>query len=222
MNYWDVVANRTRQHTAAEYEAVAYRLVSEQVLYYIDRHSRTAYWMVSQYERDFSAALEPIGINIEVNRRLRYVYAIPRHAKAGAVSIGQTVLALVLRAIYDEAIRAGQVTDDGEVVCDLIELEEKYRLLSGRELPTKAKLDQLFATMKRWGLARRDDETPSFEDSADDEAALQPYSVVIRPGIVDVLGETAISRLALFKAAARDMVPDAEDDNDDEAEETAK
>ena len=52
--YWESLASRTDgQHTSEELEMAAYRLAVEQVLYYADRHSRTAYWMVERYERDF-------------------------------------------------------------------------------------------------------------------------------------------------------------------------
>lgn len=197
--YWESLASRTDgQHTSEELEIAAYRLAVEQVLYYTDRHSRTAYWMIERYEREFRQALAPLGIDVQVNRQLRYAYALPKHAKAGAASIAQTVFALVLRAIYDESASTGQLTDDGEVVCDLVELAEKYRLMSGKELPTKGKLDALMETMKRWGIAKKS-EDHSLDDS-DDATAGQPYAVIIRPAIADVLGEAALARLVQFKA----------------------
>lgn len=198
--YWESLASRTDgQHTSEELEMAAYRLAVEQVLYYADRHSRTAYWMVERYERDFRQALAPLGIDVQVNRQLRYAYALPKHAKAGATSIAQTVFALVLRAIYDESASSGQLTDDGEVVCDLVELAEKYRLMSGKELPTKGKLDALMETMKRWGIARKS-EDHGLDDG--DDLAGQPYAVIIRPAIADVLGEAALARLVQFRTVA--------------------
>src|SRR3990167_6097909 len=180
--FWENIAARTDgQHTAEEFEAAAYRLVVEQVIYYADRHSRTAYWMIERYERDFKQALAPLGITIEVNRQLRYAFAQPRHEKAGTASVSQTVLALVLRTIYDEAARIGQLTDDGEVVCDLVELEEKYRLMTSRELPAKGELDSLMKTMKRWGIAKKSEEAGGDGDAG--VATSQPYVVVIRPAI---------------------------------------
>lgn len=199
--YWEALASRTDgEHTAEELEITAYRLVAEQVLYYADRHSRTAYWMVDRYEREFRQALAPLGVDVQVNRQLRYVFAIPKHAKAGSASISQTVFALVLRAIYEDAASTGQLSEDGEVSCDLVELDEKYRLMSGKEFPAKGKLDVLMETMKRWGIARKSSEY-SHEDM-DDAALGQPYAVIIRPAIADLLGETALSRLALFKSPA--------------------
>lgn len=198
--YWESLASRTDgQHTSEELEMAAYRLAVEQVLYYADRHSRTAYWMVERYEREFRQALAPLGIDVQVNRQLRYAYALPKHAKAGAASIAQTVFALVLRAIYDESASTGQLTDDGEVVCDLVELAEKYRLMSGKDLPTKGKLDVLMETMKRWGIARKLEDHGL--DEGDDTVG-QPYAVIIRPAIADVLGEAALARLLQFTTIA--------------------
>lgn len=195
--YWESLASRTEgEHTSEELEMAAYRLAVEQVIYYADRHSRTAYWMIERYEREFRQALAPLGIDIQVNRQLRYAYALPKHAKAGSASIAQTIFALVLRGIYDESASNGQLTDDGEVVCDLVELAEKYRLMSGKDLPTKGKLDSLMETMKRWGIARKS-EDQGLDDSL--ELAGQPYAVIIRPAIADVLGEAALIRLAQFK-----------------------
>lgn len=206
--YWESLASRTDgQHTSEELEMAAYRLAVEQVLYYADRHSRTAYWMVERYERDFRQALAPLGIDVQVNRQLRYAYALPKHAKAGAASIAQTVFALVLRAIYDESASSGQLTDDGEVVCDLVELAEKYRLMSGKELPTKGKLDALMETMKRWGIARKS-EDHGLDDG--DDLAGQPYAVIIRPAIADVLGEAALARLVQFRTVAAAYVGEPE------------
>lgn len=198
--YWESLASRTDgQHTSEELEMAAYRLAVEQVLYYADRHSRTAYWMVERYERDFRQALAPLGLDVQVNRQLRYAYALPKHAKAGAASIAQTVFALVLRGIYDESASSGQLTDDGEVVCDLVELAEKYRLMSGKDLPTKGKLDALMETMKRWGIARKS-EDHGLDDG--DDLVGQPYAVIIRPAIADVLGEAALARLVQFRTVA--------------------
>lgn len=198
--YWESLASRTDgQHTSEELEMAAYRLAVEQVLYHADRHSRTAYWMIERYEREFRQALAPLGIDVQVNRQLRYAYALPKHAKAGAASIAQTIFALVLRAIYDESASTGQLTDDGEVVCDLVELAEKHRLMSGKDLPTKGKLDGLMETMKRWGIARKSEDLGL--DDGDDTTG-QPYAVIIRPAIADVLGEAALARLVQFKTIA--------------------
>jgi hypothetical protein len=120
--------------------------------------------------------------------------------------VDQTLLALVLRKIFDEETRSGHHDENGEVACDLVTLEVKYKQTTGgRELATGGKLVALMQWMRRWGLARvSDDDGNQFGHDAN-----QPYVVIIRPGIAEVLGEAALARIALF------ISPDAEVDGVD-------
>lgn len=195
MGYWDTTADRTQgTYTPDQFEAAAYRLVAEQVLYAADLKSRVHYALVEQFERDFKQALSAMGIGLHVNRQLRYACALAQHMKAAPATTEQTLFALVLRKIYDESARVGQLSDEGEVTCDLVELDEKYKLATRREMPVGGRLDDLLRTMKRWGIARA-----SREDSlGQPDVGDQPYLVMIRPAIADILGEGALLRLALF------------------------
>ena len=201
MSFWANAAAATKDVvTEDEFEATASRLVTEQVLYAADRGSKVAFSLIRDFEREFKRALEPLGYVVRVNSQLRYACAIPKHVKNSAASVDQTLLALVLRKIFDEETRNGHHDENGEVVCDLVELEVKYKQTTGRELATGGKLNALLQWMRRWGLARvadDDGEQPGHESD-------QPYLVVIRPGISDVLGESALARIAQFSD------PDAE------------
>lgn len=200
-DYWNSLADRMNGiYTADDFETAAYRLVSEQALYHADQRSRVSYAIVEQYEREFTKALAPLGITISVNRQLRYVAAIPTHAKATPATVLQTLFALVLLSLYHEASQTGNQTEDGEIFCDLVELGEKYRLMTGRELPQKGEFDGLMRTAKRWGIARwLDDEEATLAPSFGLDG--QMNGIAIRPGIVDILGETALTRLANWKAS---------------------
>ena len=199
-DHWNYLAERSDDlYTSEDFETAAYRLVSEQVLYHADQRSRVVYGIIDQYEREFSKALAPLGIILSVNRQLRYVSAIPQHAKSTPATVPQTLFALVLRGIYEESARAGFLTEAGEVVCDLIELGEKYRLMTGRELPTKGEFDSLMRTAKRWGIARRLDSDGSIAPNPSTDCQLG--GIAIRPGITDVLGEAALRRLAIWQAS---------------------
>jgi hypothetical protein len=220
-SYWESVASRSDgQHTEADLEIAVYRLVTEQVLYHADRSNRTAYYAVERFERDMRIALSPLGIEVGVNRNLRYVYAIPKHGKAGTASASQTVFALVLRQIYDERIRLGDLNDDGEVYCGLVELGEKYRLLVGRDLPGRGDLDSLMRITKRWGIARKENEASINMPESDLEG--QPYIVVIRPAIVDVLGEAALMRLALWTKTSDDSLNEGDTNTPETQEKSEK
>lgn len=197
---WEDLASRLDGvYTVEDFETAAYRLVAEQVIYHSDRSSRVTYGILDLYEREFSKVLASLGVSLSINRQLRYVTALPRHAKAGTATVAQTLFALVLRGLYDEGVRAGGLTEDGEILCDYIELQEKFHLMTGRDLPTRGELDTLLRAAKRWGIARR------LED--DDSGHLTPLQeqsaggVAIRPAIVDVLGETALIRLEQWGAA---------------------
>lgn len=216
--YWETLAARTNGlYTPEDFEIAAYRLVSEQVLYHADHFGKIAYALIDQYERDFRAPMSALGIDVFVNRQLRYACAIPRHGKAGTATAQQTLFALVLRDLYDEGARHGACTDDGEVICGLVELEEKYRLLTGRVLPGKGEFDALLRVAKRWGIARKSTDGTSDIEIHDG----MPFAVVIRPAIVDLLGETALQRLAQWPhdSGAADA-PEVAQDQDEEDQET--
>lgn len=211
--YWENIAARTdKQYAAEEFESTASRLLAEQVLYYADRHSRIAYGMIERFEREFKHVLSQVGIGLTVNRQLRYACAIPDNGRAGTANTAQTLLALVLRKIYDEQARTGQLSDDGEVICDAVELEEKYRLSTSgkRELPGRGELDGMVKTLKRWGIVRKLDEHELPDSAASD---IQPYVLAIRPAIVDLLGEAAITRLCQF-TQSYETAGDSSEDGD--------
>lgn len=215
-SYWEAAASRTDgQHTAEEFEAAAYRLVSEQVLYHSDKQSRIAYYLIDRYTKEFERALEPLGVTVDVNTLLRYVFAKPKHEKSGTASVNLTVIALVLRSLYDESARIGQLNDNGEVVCDLIELDEKYRLSTNRELPSKVEFNFAIKQLKRCGVVRMADEQ-SLEDF-DGEADSSSY-IMIRPAIVEVLGNTTLQRLGQWAQSknALDVNNNNNEDTDDE------
>lgn len=213
--FWRNAAERTdRQSTPEDFAAAAYRLACEQVLYHADRNSRIHYSLVERFERDFVQALDPLGMSLCVNRQLQYAVALPLHIKSGTANQAQTLLALVLLHVYDENARQGRLNDRGEVAVDLIELEQRYRLLLHREMPAKGELDAIVKQLYRWGLVRRADE----EEVAPNEGVEQPYALLIRPAIGDVLGETALQRLVHWttSAAANDEEQDGDygDDGD--------
>ena len=174
-------------YTPQQFEEAAYRLVTEQVLYSTDRTARVAYAMVESYFSDFAGVLAPLGIRLERNAHHRYIVALPTHGAGTLVTLADTLLTLVLRQRYDEGMRQGRVQDDGEVLVEIEELREAYKGLTGRDLDTGGALRAQLVTLRRWGVARQED-TP-----VDDP---QPFAIVVRPAIVDVVGEQWLQRLA--------------------------
>lgn len=196
-NWQELATNSDGYYQVEDFEAAAYKLVAEQVLYHADRSSRKAYGIIERYERNFSKVLDPLGITLGVDRQLLFAYALPRHATPTLASVAQTLFALVLRGIYEDGMRAGHLSDDsGEILCDFVELREKYQLMTNRELPGKGELDGLIRTAKRWGIARRLEDVESPGSGA--EVEINVGGIAIRPAIREVLGETALQQLALW------------------------
>lgn len=169
-----------------DFERAAYRLVTEQVLYSSDRMSKNAYHLVETYFNDFAAALESLGIRLERNAHYRYVVALPTHGEGTAVSLEQTLLILVLRHRYDAAMRQGQIEDQGEVIVELPELQEAYQAMTGRPMPVLGPLRETLRMLRRWAVCKTIDCEP------DDP---QPFRIVVRPAIVEIVGAQWLQRL---------------------------
>jgi hypothetical protein len=167
----------------------------EQVLYASDRNTRTTYELITQHLSTYRELLSQLGMTVIHNTHMSYLVAIPDQYVAEKMRLQETRLALVLRRIYDDKIYATEVVA-GEAWVTIHELERAYRDLMSRALPETNELRELCKALKRFGLVRLED--------AEDE---QPFIVVVRPGIVDVLGETA-----LLQMASHAMEPGSEDD----------
>lgn len=201
---WTLLSQQSNGvHTVQDFERAAYRLVTEQVLYASDRNGRSAYHLIEDHFDDYLAALAPLGIRLERNAHYRYVVALPTHGEGAPVTLDETLLLLVLRQRYDEAMRQGQIEDQGEVVVELPDLQEGYPALAGRAMPEVGSLRNLIRALKRWGVCRL------VETDGDDP---QPFHLRVRPAIVEIVGEAWLQRLDQHN---RDDEPDeSSDDND--------
>lgn len=189
MANWERLAEQSQLHTVGDYQQAGYRLMMEQVLYANDRRSRTAYDLIVKHLAAYRELLGKFGMTVVHNHHMSYLVATPNQYVAEKMRLSETRLALVLRRLYDDKIHATEVIG-GEAFVDLVELERAYKDLLGRELPEQGDLKELLLAMKRYGIAR-------IEEASDE----QPFQVVIRPGIADVLGETALLQLAAHAPA---------------------
>jgi len=184
MSHWERLAAQSQTYAESDYQKAGYRLVMEQVLYASDQRSRIAYELVVKHRKDYDTLLAQLGMTITHNPHMGYVVATPSQYVADKMRLAETRLALVLRRLYDDKMHATE-TVAGEAFVDMIELERAYKDLLNRDLPAKTVIEEQLQAMKRYGIAR-------LEDTRDE----QRLQVIIRPGIVDVLGEAALLQLA--------------------------
>ncbi|MEJ6654909.1 MAG: DUF4194 domain-containing protein [Pseudomonas sp.] len=99
----------------------------------------------------------------------------------------EVALILVLRAEYDKSLREGLIDEQGQVMLSLETLSLSHRNLLGRPLPEHAGERQaLLRRMRQLRLIRS-----SSDAGTDDESW-----VTIRPGILSLVTDTALSQLA--------------------------
>jgi hypothetical protein len=176
--------------------------------------ARAAYHLVEDHFDDFAAALAPLGIRLERNAHYRYVVALPAHAEGVPVTLDETLLLLVLRQRYDEAMRQGNIEEQGEVVVELPELQEAYQALTGRPMPDVGTLRALARTLQGAGAC-----AGWWSPKPDDP---QPFHLRVRPAIVDIVGEQWLQRLDQHnrdddEAGDADADADADAMEDDDA-----
>ena len=184
MANWERLAEQSQTHEVADYQKAGYLLMTKQVLYASDRTSRATYDLIVKHLAAYRDLLGQLGMVVVHNASMSYLVATPNQYVAEKMRLEETRLALVLRRLYDDKMHATEIVA-GEAFIDMIELERAYKDLLNRELPVTAALNEQLQAMKRYGIAR-------LEDTNDE----QRQQVVIRPGIVDVLGETALLQLA--------------------------
>jgi len=206
---WNLLSQQSGGlYAEQDFERAAYRLVTEQVIYANDRLSRVAYAIVEAYLDDFAAALAPLGMRVERNAHYRYVVALPAHGEGTPVTLDETLFLLVLRQRYDEAMRLGRIEEHGEVLVELPDLQEAWQALTGRAMPDTGALRTLARSARRWGVCRL------VESEADDP---QPFHLLVRPAIVEIVGEQWLQRLDQHNKAD-DKADDEGEADDDDAE----
>ena len=198
MANWERLAEHSQAYSASDFQNAAYRLMTDQVLYAGDRGSRVPYDIIVKHLSTYRDLLQQLGMNLVHNHLQSYLVATPNLLVAEKMRLSETRLALVLRRLYDDKMHATEIVS-GDAFIDLTELERAYKDLLNRELPDLGDLKDLLRAMKRYGIAR-------IEEVADD----QPFQIIIRPGIAEVIGETVLLQLAAYAAIDNDREADDE------------
>ena len=184
MANWERLAEQSQIYSVDDLRRSGYRLMMEQVIYATDRGSRATYDAIVSHMGAYRDLLGQLGMTLIHNPHMSYLVAVPDQYVAMKMRLSETRLALILRRLYDDRMHATDIVN-GEAYVSVHDLEAAYKDLLNRNLPEFGELKELLAALKRYGLVR-------LEDATDE----QPFTVVIRPGIEDVLGETALLQLA--------------------------
>lgn len=202
---WKPAPELATIYTEGDFQQAAYQLLTSQVLYAAERFQSNAYRIISAHRSQFIENFRSLlNVDVVFNDTHRYVMARPRGERRVALPLLQTLLILVLRKIYDERGRRGDL-DKGEAEVGLVELMEAFKASTGRELPrSSGDLAALIDEMRRFGIARRT--TIASPDG-------QPWSVVIMPAVEQLIDESWAARLAAHQNAAH-QAPEGPEESD--------
>jgi len=205
IRHWRDVISEDASYEEADFEAAAYRLVTEQVLYESVARQRGAYRIVKVHEKHFRALCSLMGMELYVSADLGYCAARPLRAATVKLGIVPTLMALVLRKVYHQSRQDGEDIN-GHVLISLSELAPIYEESTKRDFPSKQRqtLIDLFDTMRRFGIARR------VSGEQDDG---QPFAVEILPAIEFLLDEKAIADLKHHAGNPEQADDPADDEN---------
>lgn len=179
-------------YTENDFKQAFYQLVCAQVLYARELHHAVAYALIARYRAEFDEAADLLGLQLKYNDSYRYCYVVPYAVKHQQLDTTETLLMLVLRRLYHDRALSGDL-DSGETVVTVDELVAAYQASTQRELPkTAGDLRELILRMRRYGIAK---------PGKPAEGDAQPFTVVILPGINEILSESAISRLGAYQQA---------------------
>lgn len=188
---WEEVIREGDPYEVSDFRNAAYQLLTSQIIYENAHGQGVSYRLIDRYREPFCEAFDLMGLSLKFDSDYRYIAAIPTADKQPSMKLEDALMLLVLRKAYHEQALRGNL-DAGSAVLSIEELNEMYRAETARELPTKVgELKELLAPMKSFGVIK-----VTQADSGSD----QPFDISILPGIVALVSEGTLSRLAEYAA----------------------
>ena len=205
---WTRLANDAEHYEVGDFQRALYRVVTEQALYGANGLQRTAYRIIKEYEGAFREALSLLGMNLRVETNPDYCVAWPEQIHNTPLPLNETRLVLVLRKLYDQRMRAGEV-EDGRAIVSVEELRLVYRQTTDKDLPdATSAIKAMMSRMKRFGIARTVD-----TESDDPEA----FAVQILPAIEFLIGEAYLAHIDEYMRPHESRSGDEADEEEQEA-----
>ena len=190
---WEDVIREDDPYEVSDFRNAAYQLLTSQIIYETAHGQGTSYRLIDRYREHFREAFELIGLSLKFDSDYRYIAAIPTADKQPPMKLADALMLLVLRKAYHEHALRGNL-EAGAATLSIEELHEIYRGETARELPTEVgALKDVLAPMKSFGVLKM----PQADSSSE-----QPFDITILPGIVALVSEGTLSRLADYAASS--------------------
>lgn len=186
--------------TVEDLEKAATRLDTYQVIHEKDHGSRHAYELVVRYLSAFRNVFEPFGRQLLHRPHHGYVVLMARHRVGPRMRLFDTRMAVILRRLYDDKMQRADI-ENGEIVCEVVEIQQAWQEHLNIEWRFKqSEVEDSLRTLRRHGIVQQ---RPTGDPS-------NPFVVVVRPAIEDVIGEVALHQLAAYGHIGSDTEDDDE------------
>lgn len=195
MRDWDDLIRPGDGYEVTDFQNAAYQLMSQQILYEARNRQAPAYRLIVRHMAAFKDAFDLFGVAIHFDQPNRFVAAIPTLDKQSRLKTVDALLLLVLRkAFHEEAMRGA--LSKGSAVITIEALKDIHRReTAGRELPTdQGALRDMLGRMKAFGVVRF---------AAPEPGSTQPFDVEILPGILALVNEGSLARIAEIAGKAK-------------------
>ncbi len=182
-----------------EMKSAAARLLKEQFLYREESGDKAAYTLVRAHLPYFTNLFEALGWTIERDDQMGFIGAIPVEGAAFTpIKVDETLVLLVLRQLFEEAVERHDAGPEGATVTAGI--IANAHLTAGRPAPMGTRMRQILAVFQRRGLIL-----------CDLDSDLNVAPVVIRSSIRLVTGEAVQAKLAAFATLAKELEVEPEE-----------
>jgi len=167
-----------------------------QFLYEADWASKSAYDLIRRYTPYFENLFDAIGYRVvgRPNDRLIGLLAVYAPARQ-SMKLDESLLLLVLRLYYEEALKRFEINEAGEVEVDSETLLSVYEDRTRRSRPGIGRMHEILTTFKQRGLVRYGEQESS-----------RSFTLYLRPALPMVIGEETLASLEeyLKKSGAAD------------------
>jgi hypothetical protein len=177
--------------------AAAQLLWRSQFLYESDWGAKTAYDLIRRHAAYFDNLFEALGYRIVGRPVDRFVglLAIDLPARQ-SMKLDESLLLLVMRLYYEEALKRFEVNEAGEVEVESEALLEVYEERTRRQRPLIGRVREILVTFRQHGLVRVEEH----EDR-------RSFTLFLRPALPMVVAEDTLASLENFVANKNEGTP---------------
>lgn len=192
----------TEEEVAAQLQTAAQVMLLHQVIYADTPGIGPSYDLLRRHRVYFQRLFDSLGFELSFDADTQSVAVVPGEGGYGWKQIrlrkDETLVALVLRLLLEEATGHGEIDELGRAETDTDAFYDRYRTLAGEDPPAEARLAEILRGFQRRGLVRVGDR--------DREEQVTPVTVL--PGIRTIVTERyALAVVDWCERAARGAGP---------------